>query len=333
MVRMNNEKSKSPRYLVTGATGFIGGRVTELLLDGGAEVTGVDNLNPAYDIRLKEWRLAQLESRVGFSFQRTDICDPSAVDRLFKKGFDAVINLAAHAGVRASVEDPHAYLDSNVGGTLNLLRACKAYDVPKLVQASSSSVYGLKAPMPCREDAATDWPLSPYAASKKACEILCYPYHHLDGTDVTVFRFFTVYGPAGRPDMVLFRVVKWIAEGLPVLVHGDGLQERSFTYVDDVARGVVAGLKPVGYEVVNLGSDQSVKLRDAITLAEKLLDKKAKIEYQPGNPADVPVNPADVTKAKNLLDWEPRVDLEAGLARTVDWYLENRAWAKELITH
>ena len=187
--------------------------------------------------------------------------------------------------------------------------------------------------MPCREDAVTDWPLSPYAASKKACEILCYPYHHLDGTDVTIFRFFTVYGPAGRPDMVLFRVVKWIAEGLPVIVYGDGLQERSFTYVDDVARGVVAGLKPVGYEVVNLGSDQSVKLRDAITLAEKLLDKKAKIEYQPGNPADVPVNPADVTKAKKLLDWEPRVDLEAGLAKTVEWYLENRRWAKELVTH
>ena len=329
---MDNGKTMTPSYLVTGAAGFIGSRVAELLLDGGAEVTGVDNLNQAYDVRLKEWRLAQLDTREGFSPRRADIGDPTAVDGLFAKRFDAVINLAARAGVRASVEDPQAYIDSNVGGTLNLLRACKAHDVPKFLLASSSSVYGSRTTPPYREDAVTDWPLSPYAASKKACEVLCYPYHHLDGTDITVFRFFTVYGPAGRPDMVLFRVVQWIAEGRSVIVYGDGRQERNFTYVDDVARGVVAGLKRVGFEVVNLGSDKSVKLIDAIALAEKLLGKKAKIEYLPGNPADVSSNPADVSKAKRLLDWEPQVDLEEGLSKTVAWYLENRQWAKDLVT-
>ena len=252
MARMDNGKTMTPRYLITGTAGFIGSRVAELLLDGGAEVTGVDNLNHAYDVRLKEWRLAQLDTREGFSFRRVDISDPRAVDGLFAKGFDAVVNLAARAGVRASVEDPQAYIDCNVSGTLNLLRACKTYDVPKLVQASSSSVYGSRTTPPYREDAVTDWPLSPYAASKKACEVLCYPYHHLNGTDVTACRFFTVYGPAGRPDMVLFRVVQWIAEGRPVIICGDGRQERNFSYLDDVARGVVAGLKRVGFEVVNL---------------------------------------------------------------------------------
>jgi nucleoside-diphosphate-sugar epimerase len=329
---MDNGKSMTPRYLVTGAAGFIGSRVAELLLDGGAEVTGLDNLNHAYDVRLKEWRLSQLEARAGFSFRRVDISEPRAVDGLFAKGFDAVVNLAARAGVRASVEDPQAYIDCNVSGTLNLLRACKTYDVPKLVQASSSSVYGSRSTPPYREDAVTDWPLSPYAASKKACEVLCYPYHHLNGTDVTALRFFTVYGPAGRPDMVLFRVVQWIAEGRPVIICGDGRQERNFSYLDDVARGVVAGLKRVGFEVVNLGSDKSVKLIDAIALAEKLLGKKAKIEYLPADPADVFFNPADVGKAKSLLDWEPRVGLEEGLGKTVAWYLENRAWAKDLVT-
>ena len=330
MANISNENTMTPRYLVTGATGFIGNRVTQLLLDEGAEVTGIDNVNDAYDIRLKEWRLAQLEARDGFRFQRVDICDAAAVNSIFAKGFDAVINLAARAGVRASVEDPHAYIDSNVTGTLNLLQACKESGIPKFVQASSSSVYGSEAKKPYCEDAATDWPLSPYAASKKACEVLCFPYHHLAGIDVTTFRFFTVYGPAGRPDMVLFRVVQWIAEGRPVIVYGDGQQERSFSYIDDIARGVVAGLKPVGFEIVNLGSDQSVKLTDAIALAEKLLGKKAKIQYLPRNPADVSSNPADISKAKSLFDWQPRLSFKEGLSKTVDWYLENREWAMDI---
>ena len=327
------------RYLVTGGIGFIGSRVAELLLDGGAEVCGADNLNPAYDVRLKEWRLARLQARPGFSFQRLDVRDAGAVNGLLERGFDAVINLAAMAGVRQSVAEPRAYIDANIVGVLNLLQGCRDYGIPKLVQASSSSVYGgggsvygARGGPPFREDALTDRPLSPYAATKKASELLCHAYHYLNGTDVTVFRFFTVYGPAGRPDMMLFRVVQWIAEGQPVIVYGDGQQERNFTYVDDVALGVVAGLQPVGFEVINLGSRQAVKLMDAIALAERLLGKKARVEHRPSSPADAAFNPADIAKAREVLGWEPQVGLEEGLSRTVAWYLENREWARDLVT-
>jgi nucleoside-diphosphate-sugar epimerase len=245
--------------LLTGAAGFIASKVAELLLDEGHAVTGVDNLNDAYDVRLKEWRLARLQDRPGFRFQRLDVTDRQALRPCFQEtAFDAVVNLAARAGVRPSVQNPWIYFEANMTGTLNLLEMCREFAVHKFVLASTSSLYGGSNALPFREDADTDRPLSPYAASKKAAEALCYTYHALHSLDVTVFRYFTVYGPAGRPDMSPFRFVQWIYEGRPVTVYGDGRQSRDFTYVDDIARGTVAGVRPLGYEVINLGSDQPV---------------------------------------------------------------------------
>lgn len=325
--------------LLTGAAGFIGAKVVEILLADGHEVIGLDNLNDAYDVRLKEWRLSQLEGKPGFTFHRLDICDCDGVRNLFNSLFgtrhfqvDAIINLAARAGVRQSVENPWIYIDTNVTGTLNLLELCRQFNVKKFVLASTSSLYGAHNSIPFREDADTNRPLSPYAASKKAAEALCYTYHYLYDIDVTILRYFTVYGPAGRPDMSLFRFVQWISEGRPVTIYGDGTQSRDFTYVEDIARGTIAGLKPLGYEIINLGSDEPIILRDAVQLIEGLVDRTAKIESKPRHPADVTATWADITKAKRLFDWAPTVNFREGVARLVDWYRSNRDWAKEIKT-
>lgn len=327
---------KMGHYFVTGVAGFIASKVAEFLLAEGHTVLGVDNLNHAYDVRLKEWRLAQLSEHPGFQFYRLDIAEKDQLKTLWKsehdRSFDAVINLAARAGVRQSVENPWVYLETNVTGTLNLLELCKELEISKFVLASTSSLYGAHSPRPFREDANTDGPLSPYAASKKGAEALCYSYHYLYGLDVTVLRYFTVYGPAGRPDMALFRFTQWIHEGQPVTVYGDGQQSRDFTYVDDIARGTLAALRPIGYEVINLGSDKPVVLMDAIRLVERLAGKQARLEFQPRHPADVRATWADIGKAEKLLGWRPQVGLEEGVRRLVDWYRENRAWAKDVAT-
>jgi UDP-glucuronate 4-epimerase len=332
-------------YLVTGCTGFIGAKVTEFLLRDGHSVIGVDNFNDAYDVQLKHWRLGQIKDHPNFTFYRLDICDLESLHSLFEEtaeggSWSAVINLAARAGVRQSVENPWVYYETNVTGTLNLLELCREFGVKKFVQASTSSLYGARNPRPFREDADTDEPLSPYAASKKAAETLCYTYHYLYGLDVTVLRYFTVYGPAGRPDMSLFRFVQWISEGRPVIVYGDGKQSRDFTYVDDIARGTIAALSPLGYEVINLGSDEPIMLNDAIRLVEELVGKKAAIEYRPRHPADVLATWADISKAEKLLTlrpgsgqgWRPQFTFREGLARLVSWYQENREWAKDIVT-
>ncbi|MFQ5813053.1 MAG: GDP-mannose 4,6-dehydratase [Anaerolineae bacterium] len=322
------------KVLVTGCAGFIGWKVCEFLLADGHMIVGVDNLNDAYDVRLKQWRLAQLEGKPGFEFHRLDITDRSALARstFNVQRFDAVINLAARAGVRQSVENPWVYFETNVTGTLNLLELCREFGVKKFVQASTSSLYGARNSRPFREDADTNAPLSPYAASKKAAEALCYTYYYLYELDVTVLRYFTVYGPAGRPDMSMFRFVQWISEGRPVIVYGDGQQSRDFTYVDDIARGTIAGLKPLGYEVINLGSDTPVVLMDAIRLVEELVGKKANIEYKPRHPADVLATWADIGKAEQLLEWRPKIQFEKGVAHLVAWYRENREWARDVVT-
>ncbi len=320
------------RYLVTGAAGFIGSQVARLLLQSGEKVIGVDNLSEAYDPRLKNWRLDQLRGFANFSFYRLDICDQKALGGLFEKEgpFDAVLNLAARAGVRASVEDPQGYFETNVTGTLNLLELCRRYGIRKFVLASTSSLYGAHNPRPFREDADTSRPLSPYAASKKAAEVLCHTYHHLYGLDITVLRYFTVYGPAGRPDMSIFRFIRWIAEGEPVILYGDGTQQRDFTYIDDIARGTVLALKPTGYQILNLGSDRPFSLRHIIGLLEKLMGRKARIQYAPGHPTDVHATWADISRARRILGWEPRTALEEGLYQAVSWYLRNRDWAREI---
>lgn len=321
-------------YVVTGAAGFIGSRVAGLLLDEGHTVTGVDSLNDAYDVRLKHWRLDQLRRQPDFTFHHLDICDREALDATVFKGsaFDAIINLAARAGVRQSVEDPWIYHEANVTGTLNLLEQCRQHDIPKFVLASTSSLYGSGNPLPYHEDLNTDHPLSPYAASKKGAEALCYTYHYLYGLDVTVFRYFTVYGPAGRPDMSLFRFVQWISEDKPVRIFGDGSQSRDFTYVDDVARGTIAGLRPLGFEVINLGSDTPIVLMDTVRSIEAVTGCKADIIFQPRHPSDVTATWADISKAQRLLGWTPQVDFKEGLAALVSWYDTNRDWARAIQT-
>lgn len=319
------------RYLVTGCAGFIASKVVELLLEAGHEVVGVDNLNDAYDPRLKQWRLARLKPRPGFSFHALDITDREALERLFAgEEFSAVLNLAARAGVRPSVANPWIYFQANADGTLNLLDLCRRHEVKKFVLASTSSLYGGHNPVPYREDTDTNRPLSPYAASKKAAEAIAYTYHHLHGLDVTVFRYFTVYGPAGRPDMSVFRFVRRIAEGEPITVFGDGSQERDFTFVDDIARGTVAGLAPLGYEVMNLGGDRPVKLSAVIDKIAALLGKAPIIQYRPAHPADVPATWADIGKARQTLAWSPAVNVEEGLRQSVEWYLSNREMARAL---
>jgi UDP-glucuronate 4-epimerase len=322
------------RILTTGTAGFIGSRVAELLAEQGHEVCGLDNMCAAYDVRLKEHRLERLRAVSGLESHLCDIADKEGLASLWRKRgpFDAVVNLAARAGVRQSVKDPWVYIDTNVTGTLNLLELCRQHGVEKFVLASTSSLYGGSNPVPFREDADTDHPLSPYAASKKAAEVLCHTYHHLYGLDVTVFRYFTVYGPAGRPDMSLFRFVQWVYEDRPLLLYGDGKQTRDFTYVDDIAAGTVKGIKPLGYEVMNLGGDSPHDLLELIRLVEREAGNKARIESHPLHAADVSATWADISKARALLGWEPQVSLAEGVARLCAWYRDNRHWAKDIVT-
>ncbi len=329
-------------YLVTGAAGFIGARVTEFLLDAGHSVTGIDNLNEAYDIRIKLHRLNLLNEHRGFTFHRLDIAERNFLDNaarsLIPEGthgeapFDGLINLAARAGVRQSLTDPWIYMDTNMTGALNLLEFCKATGIAKFIQASTSSVYGQDAPLPTPETADSDHPIQSYAASKKAAESLCHTYHHLYDLDVTVFRYFTVYGPAGRPDMSMFRFVQWISEGKDVTIYGDGHQSRGFTYIDDIARGTIAGLRPLGYEIINLGGHEQIEIIDLVHMIEGLIGKTVRIDYQPANPADVRANWADVEKAGKVLGWEPQISLRDGVSRMINWYNAEQSWASQIET-
>ena len=322
-------------YLVTGAAGFIGARTSEMLIQDGHTVVGVDNLNDAYDPRMKAYRLQKLQAMPGFDFVRDDISDRGILDRpssITDRKFDAVINLAARAGVRYSVENPWIFVVTNVIGTLNMLELCRQSGTKKFVFASTSSIYGANPPYPTPESASSSEPLQPYAASKKGAEALCHSYHYLYDLDISVLRFFTVYGPAGRPDLALFRFVQWISEGRPVHVYGDGEQSRGFTYIDDIARGILLALKPVGYEIVNLGGHEIITINALVRLIEELMGKKADVQYGPPNLADMFSNWADVGKARNVLGWEPQVDLREGVQRLIDWYTAERSWAAGILT-
>lgn len=317
--------------VVTGVAGFIGSRVARLLLDQGQTVMGIDNLNDAYDVRLKHWRLEHLLGGYpALEFHAADVTDIELLRTLLHgREITAVINLAARAGVRPSVENPWTYYETNVTGTLNLLHLCKELQIPKFVLASTSSVYGL-GERPFAEKSPSDRPLSPYAASKKAAENLTYTYHHLHGLDVTVLRYFTVYGPAGRPDMSIYRFIHWISRGEPVRVSGNGHQERDFTYVEDIARGTVAALRPVGFDTINLGGDHPVSIRTIIETLESLLETKANIQMYESHASDVPATWADVTHAKDVLGWGPETALRDGLRQTVEWHQANRHTTSEL---
>jgi len=319
------------KILVTGCAGFIGSRVAEALVRRGDEVIGVDNLIEAYDPRVKQWRVDNVLAANDVDWTNLDIVDAEAVSTLLSEARpDAVINLAARAGVRQSIDDPNAYYSTNVTGVLNLLEACKENGVSRFLQASTSSVYGANQ-MPFVEDAILDSMTSPYATSKKAAEDLCRLYSNLFGLNVTVFRFFTVYGPAGRPDMSIFRFVKWIAEGGKLQLNGDGTQQRDFTHVDDVVRGVIAALdKDHQFEIFNLGSDRPTELNAIIDNIEELLGKSANIERLPFPDTDVKATWANISRSRELLDWEPRMTLDVGLRSVVDWYMDNKDWVKDV---
>ena len=319
-------------YLVTGAAGFIGARTSEMLIEQGHTVVGIDNVNDAYDPRMKEFRLKKLQTLSGFKFHRQDISDKSCIELFRDEKLDGVIHLAARAGVRFSVENPWVFLESNVMGTLNMLEVCHQYGCKKFVMASTSSIYGENPPYPTPETASSSEPMQPYAASKKGAEALAHSYHHLYGIDISILRFFTVYGPAGRPDLAHLRFVQWISEGKPVRINGDGNHSRGFTYIDDIARGTILALKPVGFEVFNLGGHEVITVINLIRLMEDIIGKKADVKYGPPNPAYMLTNQADVTKAGTLLGWEPKIDMRTGVTKLIEWYNENRDWAKDILT-
>jgi len=322
--------SNSKTYLVTGCAGFIASRVTQHLLNDGHTVVGIDNLNDYYDVSLKNHRIRQLKSS-NFQFSILDLENTSLVNALFEKyKFDGVINLAARAGVRYSMINPSVYMTTNAMGSLNLLEAMRNNGVRKYVLASTSSLYAGQE-MPFVETLPVNNPLSSYAASKKAAEVLAYSHHHLYDLDISICRYFTVYGPAGRPDMSYFRFIQWIDQGRPLEIFGDGTQSRDFTYVDDIASGTIAALKPLGYEIFNLGGGkQPTTLLLMIEKLEELLGKKAKLEFKPFHIADVKSTYADISKAKSLLDWEPTISLDEGLEQCVKWYRDNQPWVSSI---
>jgi UDP-glucuronate 4-epimerase len=319
-------------YLVTGAAGFIGARTSHMLMEQGHTVIGIDNVNDAYDPRIKEYRLKKLQAQAGFKFHQRDISEKSAIDLFKNEKIDGVINLAARAGVRFSVDNPWVFVESNVMGTLNMLEVCRQFGCKKFILASTSSIYGENPQYPTPETASSSEPMQPYAASKKGAEALAHSYHHLYDIDVTIVRYFTVYGPAGRPDLAIFRFVKWILEGEPIRINGDGYQSRGFTYVDDIARGTIAALKPLGYEIINLGGHEVITINGLVELVEDLTGKKANVQYGPPNLADMFMNQADVSKARDVLGWNPQVNLREGISNLIEWYKAERSWAKDIIT-
>lgn len=307
------------KVLLTGAAGFIGARVAELLSAQNIKVIGIDNLNDYYDVNLKKERLQKLPKDV--EFHHMDIEDKARLQEIFSQhDFDVVFNLAARAGVRYSMENPEVYMSTNAMGTLNLLECMREKKVKKMVLASTSSLYAGQ-PMPFTEDLAVNTPISPYAASKKAAEAMAYSYHYLYGIDVSVVRYFTVYGPMGRPDMSPFIFADKILKGEELPIYGDGTQSRDFTFVDDIAEGTILAAKNVGYEIINLGGGNNpVDLKSMIGILEKYSGKKAKLKYLDPIKADMDSTWADISKAKKLLGWEPKVKLEDGLKKLMDWH-------------
>ncbi|HEX7320343.1 MAG TPA: NAD-dependent epimerase/dehydratase family protein [bacterium] len=336
-------------------------------------VIGLDNLNDYYDVRLKNWRLQQLKNirpirshSSQFAFHKIDIENYASLRKLFQHyssvshtkrasfssrhprfsaPFHAVINLAARAGVRYSLENPFIYYTTNILGNLNLLELCREFGVNKYVFSSSSSLYaGQK--MPFKETLPVNEPISPYAASKKSAEVTCFTYHKLFNIDVTILRYFTVYGPASRPDMSPLRFISWVHQGKPITIYGDGNQSRDFTYIDDIARGTIRALKRLNFEIINLGCDEPIKLIDFLRIIEEKMNKlthpelyrgvksikpkKLKIVYQPSHPADMQATWADIKKARRLLDWKPKVKIDQGIQNSVDWFFKNRGWITKI---
>jgi nucleoside-diphosphate-sugar epimerase len=301
-----------------------------MLLERGDDVIGIDNLNDYYDVRLKQYRLGLLKPFTNFVFYEDDIEEIQALDRVFQAHrIDAVLNLAARAGVRYSIQNPHVYMSTNAQGTLNLLEMMRKYNVKKMVLASTSSLYAGQA-MPFTEDLPVNTPISPYAASKKAAESMSYSYHYLFDLDITILRYFTVYGPAGRPDMSIFRFIRWVDEGKELILYGDGSQSRDFTYVDDIAEGTIRAIGLPGFEIINLGGNHPYSMLEAISFIENSLGKKAVLNNLPFPKTDVRATWADISRAGALLKWKPEVSLEAGIRATTQWHEHNESWVRDI---
>lgn len=321
----------SKKVLITGAAGFIGFHLAKRLLSLGASVCGIDNLNDYYDVSLKEARLAILEKEQAFTFVRGDLADEAAVTKLFEDFRpDIVVNLAAQAGVRYSIDNPRSYIQSNIVGFFNILEACRHYPVEHLLYASSSSVYGNQEKTPFATTDNVDHPISLYAATKKSDELMAYTYSHLYGIPATGLRFFTVYGPWGRPDMAYFKFTNKIVRGEPIQIYNHGDMLRDFTYVDDIVRGVENMLcnppkaNEFGdrYKVYNIGNNKPEKLMDFIETLEKAIGREAKKEYLPMQPGDVYQTYADVTDLIRDFDFKPSTPISEGLGRFAEWYKE-----------
>jgi len=315
------------KILLTGAAGFIGCHTALRLLARGDDVVIVDEVNDYYDVRIKRLNLKKIREAPGgdkVKIYEKDVCDHEFLAKVFEEEkFDAICHLAARAGVRPSIEHPELYTHSNVEGTMWLLELCKRFGVKHFVYASSSSVYGGMDTVPFSEKMNVDKPVSPYAASKKACELFAYTYYHLYGINSAGLRFFTVYGPSGRPDMAPFMFMDRIYQGKPISQFGDGSSSRDYTYVDDIVDGVIASIdKPLGYQIFNLGNSHPINLVQFISTIEKVVGKKATINILPEQPGDVPRTYADVSHAHELLGYQPKVMFEDGMRRCFDWYIK-----------
>lgn len=315
--------------LVTGGAGFIGSHlVDKLLREGNWRITVVDDFNDFYDPAIKRANIARHQQNSNYRLFEADIRQKSALERVFQDTrSDCIVHLAARAGVRPSLEQPLLYSQTNVEGTLNLLELAKQHNVKQFVFGSSSSVYGINAKVPFSEDDPIRQPISPYAATKAAGELLCHTYTHLYGMRCICLRFFTVYGPRQRPDLAIHKFARLISEGKPIPVFGDGTTRRDYTFVDDIIAGVRAAIDydQTDYEVVNLGESRTVELRELISLLEKELDLPAQIDRQPLQPGDVPQTFADITKARRLLGYDPQTQIESGIKRFVEWFRNSSA--------
>src|SRR2546422_4868965 len=310
------------QILVTGGAGFIGSHLVEALIKEGREVVALDNFDDFYLPEIKRRNLELLAGRPGFPLIEGDIRDETLVEKVFTTHpISVVVHLAARAGVRPSIQQPALYCDVNVRGTTTLLEACRRHGIAKFIFGSSSSVYGNNSKLPFSEKYDVDRPISPYAATKRAGELLCATYHELYRLNVFVLRFFTVYGPRQRPEMAIHKFTRLIERGLPVPRFGDGSSRRDYTYISDIINGILRAIARVqGYEIINLGGSETTRLADLIVLLEKNLDLKAIVEEEPGQPGDVVATYADVEKAKRLLGYEPTVTVDEGIRRFVEWY-------------
>lgn len=317
------------RVVITGGAGFIGSHLAERLLRDGRSVAVLDNFDPFYDPEVKERNLAGVEGTAGFRLVRGDIRDPSALDDALAEGADLVVHLAAKAGVRPSLADPVGYASVNVDGTVQVLEAVRRHAVPRLIFGSSSSVYGNNAKVPFSESDPVDEPVSPYAATKRAGELLCHAHHHVHGTDVACLRFFTVYGPRQRPDLAIHSFARAMLEGRAISMFGDGTNGRDYTYVDDVVGGILLAADRIrGFRIWNLGGSSPVPLAEMIRGIAEGLGLRPDVRREPMQPGDVDRTWADVTRAREELSWAPRVPFEEGLSRFLDWLRDDVSRAR-----